>query len=397
MREFEGTELSGSFDWLIPPSKSHIIRWLALGSQSIGETVISFEGVPGEDSVSMANCLISMGSDIDFGDDSWLVIGSGDGLDIPSRTLQCGNSGTTASIVSAMSACLEGDIRIDGDNSLRTRRSDGLCEALSQLGCGISSNSIPRIISGRVSHGNATLNRGETSQGLTAMALASPNLPHNISLKLEGVPVSEGYWGLSKKICSMSGKDFYVENENIKLGPWEVKAPALVEINAEESLIPMATLFSRIHGVEVRNNAVDEIGGLKSAIDKLIGGSEVLDLAYASDIITPSAAIMAIGNGGKIIGCGHARGKESDRISKTVEMLDAFGMKSVETNDGIIVPGGQIPCQPTSPVLTYSDHRMAMTAMIIASKTGGFVDGDDCVSATDPEFADRLQSICENN
>ena len=50
----------------------------------------------------------------------------------------------------------------------------------------------------------------------------------------------------------------------------------------------MATLFSRIHGVTVRKNKVDEIVGLKKAIDMLIGGSEILDLTHASDIITPS-------------------------------------------------------------------------------------------------------------
>ena len=76
MREFDATNLTGSFDWLIPPSKSHMIRWLALGSQSRGETNISFEGVPGEDSFAMANCLAAMGSKIDFGEGNWLIEGS---------------------------------------------------------------------------------------------------------------------------------------------------------------------------------------------------------------------------------------------------------------------------------------------------------------------------------
>ena len=35
----------------------------------------------------------------------------------------CGNSGTTASVISAMSACLKDDAVIDGDNSLRRRTS----------------------------------------------------------------------------------------------------------------------------------------------------------------------------------------------------------------------------------------------------------------------------------
>ena len=396
MREFDGTNLTGSFDWLIPPSKSHMIRWLALGSQSYGETNISFEGVPGEDSFSMANCLATMGSKIDFREGNWLIEGPGDGLYVPDNVLNCGNSGTTASVISAMSACLKGDAVIDGDSSLRRRTSVGLCDTLSQLGCEISSNSVPRTVSGRISSKDATIDLSGTSQGLTAMALASPNLPHEISLKIKGVSVSEGYWGLTKKICSMSGKNIGVDRGEIQLGPWEVCTPSFIEVCAEESLIPMATLFSRIHGVTVRKNKVDEIVGLKKAIDMLIGGSEILDLTHASDIITPSAAIMAIGKGGRITGCAHARGKESDRISKTVEMLGAFGIKSMESSDGIIVPGGQEPSRPFDPVLTYSDHRMAMTAMIIASKTGGCVEGDDCVSATDPEFTKRIQSICES-
>ncbi len=396
MREFDGTDLTGSFDWLIPPSKSHMIRWLALGSQSCGETNISFEGVPGEDSFSMANCLSAMGSKIVFGEGNWIIEGSGDGLYVPDHVLNCGNSGTTASVVSAMSACLAGDALIDGDSSLRRRSSDGLCETLSQLGCKISNNSVPRTISGRISSKDATIDWNGTSQGLTAMALASPNLPNEISLKVKGVPVSEGYWELTKKICSMSGRDLDINRGEIRLGPWEVSTPSFIEVFAEESLIPMVTLFSRIHGVEIRRNKVDEITGLKKAIKILTGGTEILDLTHASDIITPSAAIMAIGNGGRITGCAHARGKESNRISKTVEMLGAFGIKSMESSDGIIVPGGQEPSRPVDPVLTYSDHRMAMTAMIIASKTGGCVEGDDCVSATDPGFTKRIQSICES-
>ena len=105
---------------------------------------------------------------------------------------------------------------------------------------------------------------------------------------------------------------------------------------------------------------------------------------------------MAIGKGGRITGCAHLKGRKVTGYPRRVEILGAFGIKSMESSDGIIVPGGQEPSRPVEPVLTYSDHRMAMTAMIIASKTGGCVEGDDCVSATDPEFTKRIQSICES-
>ena len=83
MWEFDGVSLSGSFDWALPPSKSHIIRWLALCSQGQNDVRISFSGIPGEDSISMARCLMSMGSEIDFYDNNWFICGKRDSLFIP--------------------------------------------------------------------------------------------------------------------------------------------------------------------------------------------------------------------------------------------------------------------------------------------------------------------------
>ena len=397
MREFDGTNLNGTFDWIIPPSKSHIIRWLALGSQSDKGMEISFEGLPGEDCFSMAKCLIQMGTKIDFGGHEWFVEEGPNKLTLPDYELQCGNSGTTANTVSAMSACLDGDLKIDGDESLRMRESRGLCDALSQLGCDISSYSVPRKISGKITNRQAELDWSETSQGATAMALASPRLPHRVSLRLKGEPVSRGYWELTKKICSRSGGKIGIVDDQLIMNPWKVDTPSIVKVAAEESLGPMATLFSILHGVEVRENRVARIEGLDIAIQRMIEGTEVLDLSDASDIITPSAAIMAIGRGGIITGCAHARGKESNRISKTVEMLNRFGIKSMENSDGITIPGNQKPGRPNSPVPTYSDHRMAMTAMVLASKVGGIIEGEDCVNATDPGFMEQLLDICEQN
>ena len=394
MWEFDGASLSGSFDWILPPSKSHIIRWLALCSQGQNDVRISFSGIPGEDSFSMARCLASMGSEIDFHGDNWFVCGKRDGLFIPDHDLQCGNSGTTANVISAMSACLDGTAIIDGDDSLRRRKSRGLCEALVQLGCEVSNYSIPRKISGKICLKKATLDWGETSQGASAMVLASPNLESDISLSLRGLPVSLGYWELTKEICLKSGIEVKTENGILNLTPWEVNAPSEISVYGEQSLSPMGTLFSRLHDVDIRTNRTEDIRGLGLAIRNMESGKKVLNLKDASDIITPSAAIMALGSGGRIIGCPHARGKESDRISMTVRMLGEFGIKTQESDDGIIIPGNQTIRRPENPVETYSDHRMAMTAMILASKVGGDIEGPECVSATDSRFVQQLEEIC---
>ncbi len=79
MLTIESMELHGPIDWALPPSKSHMIRWLALAAQAEGETVLSFDGEPGEDILSMAECLQQLGAGIDRSDSQWSVTGVGAG------------------------------------------------------------------------------------------------------------------------------------------------------------------------------------------------------------------------------------------------------------------------------------------------------------------------------
>jgi len=112
-----------------------------------------------------------------------------------------------------------------------------------------------------------------------------------------------------------------------------------------------------------------------------------------SDIIAPAAALMALGNGGRIRGVAHARGKESDRISSTVDLFDCFGMEATETDDGIEIVGGQTLVRPMLPVDSQGDHRLAMTAMALASKCGGSVIGADVCAVSDPDFIEKLMML----
>ncbi len=61
MLTLDPTDPHDLIDWMLPPSKSHMIRWLALAAQAEGETVLSFGGEPGEDILSMAECLRQLG------------------------------------------------------------------------------------------------------------------------------------------------------------------------------------------------------------------------------------------------------------------------------------------------------------------------------------------------
>jgi 3-phosphoshikimate 1-carboxyvinyltransferase len=173
--------------------------------------------------------------------------------------------------------------------------------------------------------------------------------------------------------------------------PWRPITPGEAKIPGELSLLPLAMLLAELHDVDV------EIAGndleLSGSLMELAERAEELDLRDESDIIAPAAALMALGNGGRIRGVAHARGKESDRISSTVDLLECFGMEATETNDGIEVAGGQTLVRPMLPVDSQGDHRLAMTAMTLASKCGGSVAGAEVCAVTDPDFIEKLMML----
>jgi 5-enolpyruvylshikimate-3-phosphate synthase len=119
--------------------------------------------------------------------------------------------------------------------------------------------------------------------------------------------------------------------------------------------------------------------------------SQTIDLRDANDLITPLAAAMAIGGGGVIMGASHAQFKESNRIGRTVEMLAAYSIEVEATTDGLRISGGQNPTTPIHIVPTFGDHRMQMTAIILATKVGAEIEGASLHKVSFPTFLNFIQ------
>ena len=114
-------------------------------------------------------------------------------------------------------------------------------------------------------------------------------------------------------------------------------------------------------------------------------------MSRANDLITPLAAAMALGGGGTITGASHARHKETNRIEQTAAMLASFSMNVECTMDGLSIQGGQLPKSPTSTVPTFGDHRMQMTAAVLATKVGAEIEGAELHQVSFPDFLGFLQ------
>ena len=384
--------LEATIEWSLPPSKSHMIRWLALAAQAEGDTGLSFTGSAGKDILSMANCLRAIGVVIEQDESRWVISGVGSqGFQTPEESLNCGNSGTAARFLMAIAAGMCEPISFDGDQSLRRRDMSALTGALRELGCEVTSDTLPLTVTGPVVPGLAHLDVSGSSQPLSALLLASPSYSEVIHLKTSSHSVSRGYSELSYKLAARCGSSNEMVADGAIIEPWRPITPSEAEIPGELSLLPLAMLLAELHDVDVEITGDDlELSG---SLMELAERAGELDLRDESDIIAPAAALMALGNGGRIRGVAHARGKESDRISSTVDLLECFGMEATETNDGIEVAGGQTLVRPMLPVDSQGDHRLAMTAMTLASKCGGSVAGAEVCAVTDPDFIEKLMML----
>ena len=393
----EALSPSGEFEWRLPPSKSHTIRFLALAAQGESECRLRFEGVLGADVESMARCLEAMGVEIERETGSWLVRPPEAGLRAPEGVLDCGNSGATARILTVMAANLEVPVTIDGDESLRRRSSPGLAKVLRELGCQVSSDGLPCEVCGPVSGGSAVLDVSASSQPLTALVLASPGFAGAVELVLEGEAVSRGYGAMSFDIAARCGSPNRIA-EPLSLVPWRVEVPEVVDIPPELSLFPLAILLEIIHDDLRLNTTLPTYDPLMliaiDAIDRADGGE--VDLSDASDLVTPAAAWLALTSGGTLTGIAHARGKESNRIAGTIEMLATFGLEAQESADGMVIKGGQSLHRPIETIETHMDHRLAMTAMVLASKVGGVIVGAEISEVTHPGFVKQLLALGTN-
>ena len=68
-------KLTKPVEWDLPPSKSHMIRWLVAASQNEQETIIKFNGEPGKDIMSMKRCVENFGVVVRELENMWKIKG----------------------------------------------------------------------------------------------------------------------------------------------------------------------------------------------------------------------------------------------------------------------------------------------------------------------------------
>ena len=399
-----------------------MIRILALSAINNGVCRIRFTGSLGRDIESMITSLQTIGvkilQQIDQQEVTITVHGVGKkGFSAESVTVDCGNSGTALRILMGLISSMENNITITGDNSLSSRDNESMINSLLEANVSVTKvgeKNLPLEIRGPWFDGNEVdelvrLDCSKSSQPLTSWMIASSLFPCNVDLKVSGPLVSNRHYQLTKSLCNKYGATIVKSDDGYKLNKWEASLPNEIIIPSDSSMASFAILLTKVHsckiaisnwpsnsdclgneilfessnnlGISWRNNIILNIDG---------GVFSSYDLTNCSDLITPLAAVIALGEGGEITGISHTVYKESNRINRTLELLDNFGLRSIFDGKRLIIEGGQKLVKPSLPVNCHDDHRLFMTAAILMTKFGGDLIGKGLHCVADVDFLTRL-------
>ncbi|NQT01486.1 MAG: 3-phosphoshikimate 1-carboxyvinyltransferase, partial [Planctomycetes bacterium] len=164
---------------VIPGSKSHTIRAVAIASLAAGQSLIR-NPLNSSDTQAAVACYRALGAVIDTSDPKlWKVTGTGGEITAPSEIIDVGNSGTTLRIAMGSAALAQAGqtISFTGDEQIQTRPVGPLIEALGELGAKCTSlknnGKVPVEITGKLT-GGKTVIAATTSQYLSSLLLCAP-------------------------------------------------------------------------------------------------------------------------------------------------------------------------------------------------------------------------------
>ena len=319
------------------------------------------------------------------------------------RTLDCGESGSTLRFFIPLALDGRGPVTFIGHGRLMQRPLDVYEQLFAPLGVRWEKQGDRLTIEGRLTPGEYALRGDVSSQFITGLLLALPQLDGESTIRITTKLESRAYVELTRRIQAAFGVVSHWADEQTLVisggqkpispgsfaveGDWSHAAFYLVAGAigrggriALTGLDPASTqgdraIFSLLKQMGARIHE-EEDGVIDVHPSSLTGVTA--NVEQTPDLVPALAVAMAAAKGeSRITGAARLRIKESDRLSAMKNALCAAGADVTELPDGLIIRGGT----PLHAALIEgcNDHRIVM-AMAAASAIS---DGD--LTLTDSE------------
>ena len=397
----------------IPASKSQAHRLLLCAALGEGETELLCGGLSADIRATM-DCLRALGAGI------WQ---EGERLRVkPIRTaprscaLPCGESGSTLRFLLPQAGALGTEAVFHRKGRLPQRPLRPLDEELRSHGMKLREEGEALYASGKLTAGDYTLPGNVSSQFISGLLMALPQLPGDSRLTVTGELESAGYVAMTEDTLAESGIRWQRTGQVWSIpGGQRFRPPRLCQVEGDWSnaaFFLCAGALSRrgvtVEGLSLRSSQGDqavlrllrrfgaevtEREGAVTVRSGMLHGITV-DAGPIPDLI-PTLSVVAAASVGdsRIENARRLRDKESDRLEGTAALIRDLGGSARVEGDTLIIHGRGGLRGGNASVL--GDHRLAMAAAIAACACRESVTVDDsrCVEKSYPRFWEDFRQL----
>jgi 3-phosphoshikimate 1-carboxyvinyltransferase len=409
----------------VPGDKSLSHRALMLAALAAGPSRLTGL-LPSADVLSTAECLRRMGASIPAVGHDIVVDGRGmRSLHAPTQDLDCGNSGTSARLLTGLVAGLGLPARFIGDASLSKRPMRRVTTPLTSMGAAFVTevgDGLPMRITHGVTTGIDFVSPTASAQVKSALLLAG--LTAGVAVVVREPERSRDH---TERMFTALGVPLTIDGTTVTLDAGRVELPGFTfDVPGDPSSAAFFAAYALLSGVPIRTSTVtvnptrmgfftvlarmgarittDDAGlscGEPTAALHIAGSLDAAATIEPSEVPSlidelPLLACLGAYAPGetRVTGAQELRVKESDRISAVVANLRAIGADADELSDGFVVRG-KPGATYAGTVATHGDHRLAMAFGILGALPGNDIRIDDpaCVTVSFPTFWDTLTAV----
>ena len=403
----------------VPPSKSHTIRALLVGTLAGGESRLVNPLMKG-DGASALGAAIALGAACRQDGENLFMQGVGGNMDLGVENIDLGNSGTGLNMFMSAAAIGTRKRTFDGDASLRSRPVKSLLDALADLGAsyviGQKERHVPFTICGPLTGGETTVN-GITSQYLSSLLMTAPLLPEDSIIHVTNLHekpyVEITLWWLDKLGIRYEISDDF---STFKVFGNQKYAPIDLRIPGDFSGATFGAVAAAVTGCRLSLDNIDftdpqgdkEIftvleragvrverlasGGVVDPVGAAIKGIEI-DLNSMPDALPAFSVFGTVADGEtRIVNVKQARIKETDRIAVMATELAKMGADITEREDGLVIRKSSLKgCR----VNGHDDHRVVMSLAIAGMIAEGetIIETAESAAVTYPSFFDDFKKL----
>lgn len=400
----------------VPPSKSFMHRAIFAAAMCSGNSILK-NVVISDDVLATLGVIEKLGANYELVGRNLRITGGLNNLLKPSKRVievDCFESGSTLRFLIPIAVAFGRNLVIKGRGQLLNRPIDCYVDSFKKQNVVIEKIGCEKLyISGQLKSDTYFIDGKVSSQFITGLLMALPNLFGRSVLKLKSDLCSKPYVDITLDVLKSFGIDvFEGEGEYIINGiqryqerEYEIEGDysqaAFFEVLGCVSPICIGGLNPKsIQGDTQMFKLIERCGGnvtWENGVLKVAPGNFRNFCINVADIpdLTPPIAILACMCEGKSVieGISRLKFKESNRIISIVNMLKNIGGKILVEGDKMLICG--VNAFDGGIVDTYNDHRIAMASSIAAaySKKPVTILNANCVNKSYPSFYKDYQSL----